>query len=178
MNPRRMETFIKQRPLDRSGHWLEPRKKPRIGKVDVDDAVTAVGKFTNGALLSLEATRFAPGRKNSITLEINGNDGSLYFDFEQMNRLKFYSRRGGKDRHGFRDILVTEPSHPYIKHWWPPGHTIGYEHTFTHTVADFVSAVVAGKPVQPDFADAVRTQRVLDAAARSADKNRSIEVRS
>jgi predicted dehydrogenase len=111
------ETFVKQRPLKSGG-----RKK---GKVTVDDAVTMIGRFRNGALASLEATRFAPGRKNSITLEINGSDGSLFFDLEEMNRLKFYSMRDPQDRQGFRDILVTERSHPYMEKWWPPGHIIG-----------------------------------------------------
>ncbi len=122
-----------------------------------------IGRFQNGALASLEATRFAPGCKNSITLEINGSAGSLFFDLEEMNRLKFYDGRDPKDRQGFRDIILTEPAHPYIDKWWPPGHIIGYEHTFT----DFVAAVVAGKSVQPTFEDGLKNQRVLDAVARS-----------
>jgi predicted dehydrogenase len=154
------ETFVKQRPLKSGG-----RKK---GKVTVDDAVTMIGRFRNGALASLEATRFAPGRKNSITLEINGNGGSLFFDLEEMNRLKFYSMRDPQDRQGFRDILVTERSHPYMEKWWPPGHIIGYEHTFTHTIADFVKAIVARKSVHPTFEDALKNQRVLDATSESA----------
>src|SRR5439155_17322307 len=100
-----------------------------------------LGRFKNGALASLEATRLAPGRKNSITLEINGSAGSLFFNLEEMNRLKFFSARDPKERQGFRDIIVTEPTHPYIASWWPPGHIIGYEHTFIHTIADFVTAV-------------------------------------
>jgi predicted dehydrogenase len=162
-----METFVKQRP--------QPGTR-RLGRVTVDDAVTAIGRFRNGALFSLEATRFAPGRKNSITLEINGSGGSIYFDFEEMNRLKFFSNRDPEGRQGFRDILVTEPNHPYMEKWWPPGHLIGYEHTFVHTIADFVEAVASGKRVQPDFADALRTQRVLDAVARSADKHEWIAI--
>jgi predicted dehydrogenase len=144
--------------------------------VTVDDAATAIGCFKNGALFNLEATRFAPGRKNSITLEINGSAGSIFFDLEEMNRLKFFSRRDPKNRQGFRDIIVTEPEHPYMKNWWPPGHIIGYEHTFVHTVADFVQALVSRKLVQPDFADALRTQHVLDAARRSTDNNKWIEI--
>jgi predicted dehydrogenase len=158
------ETFVKQRPLEAGG-----RKR---GRVTVDDAVTMIGRFRSGALASLEATRFAPGRKNSITLEINGNAGSLFFDLEEMNRLKFFNRRDPKGRQGFRDILVTEPSHPYIGRWWPPGHIIGYEHTFTHTIADFVNAVVKGRSVQPTFEDGLQNQRLLAAIARSA-KTRS-----
>jgi predicted dehydrogenase len=154
------ETFVKQRPLKSGG-----RKK---GKVTVDDAVTMIGRFRNGALASLEATRFAPGRKNSITLEINGSGGSLFFDLEEMNHLKFFNRRDPKDRQGFRDILVTERSHPYMEKWWPPGHIIGYEHTFTHTIADLVKAIVARKSVHPTFEDALKNQRVLDATSESA----------
>jgi predicted dehydrogenase len=154
------QTFVKERPVELGS--------PKKAKVTVDDAVTIIGRFKNGALASLEATRLAPGRKNSTTLEINGSAGSLFFDLEEMNRLKFFSRRNPKDRQGFRDILVTEPNHPYIDKWWPPGHIIGYEHTFIHTIADFVKAVVAGKSVQPTFEDGLKNQRVLDAVARSA----------
>jgi predicted dehydrogenase len=153
------ETFVKQRPLKKNG-----RAK---GKVTVDDAVTMIGRFRNGALGSLEATRFAPGRKNSITLEINGSAGSLFFDLEEMNRLKLFSRRDRKDEQGFRNIIVTEPIHPFIKNWWPPGHIIGYEHTFTHTIADFVKAVVERENVQPSFEDGLQTQRVLEAIEKS-----------
>jgi predicted dehydrogenase len=159
-----METFVKQRPLKTGS-----RKK---GRVTVDDAVTMIGHFKNGALASLEATRFAPGRKNSITLEINGSAGSLFFDLEEMNRLKFYNARDPQDRQGFRDIIVTEPTHLYIDKWWPPGHIIGYEHTFVHTIADFVNAVAAGKSVHPTFENGLQNQRVLDAVAQSA-KSRS-----
>jgi predicted dehydrogenase len=167
-----METFVKQRPpVGRNG----PSRR-RSGKVTVDDAVTMLGRFRNGALASLEATRFAPGRKNSITLEINGSGGSLFFDLEAMNRLKFYSMRDPQDRQGFRDILVTRPSHPYMDKWWPPGHIIGYEHTFIHTIADFVKAVVNGKSVQPTFEDGLHNQCVLDAVKESVRLNKWIRL--
>jgi len=159
-----METFVKQRPLKSGAR--------KTGRVTVDDAVAMIGRFENGALASLEATRFAPGRKNSLTLEINGSAGSLFFDLEEMNRLKFFSGRDPQDRQGFHDIIVTEPSHPYIDKWWPPGHIIGYEHTFIHTMADFVKAVVDGKSVQPTFEDGLQNQRVLDAVSQSADAKR------
>src|SRR5205807_10363519 len=112
-----METFVKERPVGRDRRSRR-RTKP-TAHVDVDDAVTMIGRFRNGALASLEATRFALGRKNSITLEINGSAGSLFFDLEEMNQLKFFSGRDPQDRQGFRDIIVTEPSHPYIDKWWP-----------------------------------------------------------
>jgi predicted dehydrogenase len=163
-----METFVRQRPLKQGGRIK--------GMVTVDDAVTMIGRFKNGALASLEATRFAPGRKNSITLEINGSAGSLFFDLEEMNRLKFFSARDPIGRQGFRDILVTEPTHPYMSKWWPPGHIIGYEHSFVHTIADFVTAVVSGKSVQPTFASGLQNQRVLDAVGRSAKSNRFVSL--
>lgn len=162
------ETFVKQRPLEKN--------RRAKGRVTVDDAVTMIGRFRNGALASLEATRFAPGRKNSITLEINGGAGSLFFDLEEMNRLKFFNERDPQSRQGFRDILVTEPSHPYMDKWWPPGHIIGYEHTFVHTVADFVEAVVARKNAQPNFEDGLKNQRVLDAVMRSERTRRWIKA--
>jgi predicted dehydrogenase len=170
-----METFVKERVLvEKAGRARRARR--RMSAVTVDDAVTMIGRFRNGAMASLEATRFAPGRKNSITLEINGNEGSLSFDLEEMNRLRFYSRRDPRDQQGFRDILVTESSHPYMAHWWPPGHVIGYEHTFVHAVADFVGAVAKGKSVQPTFEDGMRNQRLLDAIARSAKTKRWMGV--
>jgi predicted dehydrogenase len=136
-----------------------------------------IGRFRNGALASMEATRFAPGRKNALTFEINGSDGSIFFDLEELNRLKFFNRRDPQGRQGFRDILVTEPSHPYMASWWPPGHIIGWEHSFVHTIADFVRAIVTRRRAQPDFADALKTQHVLDAVAHSADKKRWIKIK-
>ncbi len=154
------ETFIKERPLvDGSGR----------GEVTVDDAVSWIGRFKNGAIANLEATRFAHGRKNHITLEINGNRGSLAFNFEDMNRLQYYRADDPEGLRGFRDILVTESTHPYLAAWWPPGHIIGYEHTFVNTVADFVKAVIAGESVHPTFADGLANERVLAAVEQSAE---------
>ncbi len=163
-----LETFVKTRP--REDH---PRRK---GKVTVDDAFTALGRFRNGALATLEATRFAPGRKNGLTIEINGSGGSLLFDLEQMNRLQFYKADDPEGRRGFRDLLVTEPSHPYVGNWWPPGHLIGYEHSFVHTIADFVRAIVRGKSVAPTFADGLANQRVLAAITESARQKKWVRV--
>jgi predicted dehydrogenase len=156
-------TFVKQRPL---------AGRPGSGKVTVDDAVSVLGRFRNGALATLEATRFAPGRKNGLTIEINGSGGSLLFDLEQMNRLQYYRSEDPEGRRGFRDILVTEKSHPYVGHWWPPGHIIGYEHSFVHTIADFVQAVAARKKVRPSFADGLANQRVLAAIEKSSKTGR------
>ncbi len=172
-----METFIKERPvLEAAGAGLGAKAGRSMGQVTVDDAVSWIGRFKNGAIANLEATRFAYGRKNHIALEINGSKGSLVFDFEDMNRLKFYSAEDPADRQGFRDILITDASHPYLKAWWPGGHIIGYEHTFVNTFADFVTAVVNGKSVQPTFEDGLQNEKVLTAIEASARKREWVKV--
>jgi len=175
-----LHTFIKERPLpddSGKGQGLGGKATQKMGKVTVDDASLMIGRFANGALANLEATRFALGRKNHITIEINGSKGSLYFDFEDMNRLKFFDNSNEKDRQGFRDILVTNGGdHPYVGNWWPPGHIIGYEHTFVHTIADFVNAVIDGKAVQPTFEDGLRNQRVLEAVEESSKSRQWIKI--
>jgi predicted dehydrogenase len=149
------------------------------GKVTVDDAVSWIGRFENGAMANLEATRFALGRKNHIAFEINGDKGSLYFDFEDMNRLKFYSAADAQRRRGFTDIIVTDrEAHPYARNWWPPGHIIGYEHTFVNTFADFVAAVAAKTPVHPDFLEGARCLAVMEAVAESSASRRWVKVPS
>jgi predicted dehydrogenase len=165
-----METFIKERPL--------PGESSKKGKVTVDDAVMFIGRFENGALANLEATRFALGRKNGIQIEVNGSKGSLVFDFEDMNRLKYYNEADPDDRRGFRDILVTQGGgvHPYVGNWWPPGHIIGYEHTFVHTIADFINAVVDKHSVQPTFEDGLADQIVLDAVEKSAKTRKWVAI--
>lgn len=162
------ETFVKQRPL--------PGRPARRGRVTVDDAVAVIGRFRNGALANLEATRFAHGRKNALTIEINGSGGSLVFDLEKMNRLLFYRAEDPVGRRGFREILVTEPVHPYLKRWWPAGHLLGYEHSFVHTVADFVRGVATGRQVAPDFSDGLTNQRILHAIGESARKKRWVSL--
>jgi predicted dehydrogenase len=152
-----LETFVKERPLeDGSG----------TGVVDVDDAALALVRFENGAIGSVEGTRFAPGRKNYNRFEINGSKGSLVFDLERMNELEFYEEQGPDS--GFRTILATDEAHPYAGAWWPPGHIIGYEHTFTHTVLDLLRALHEGTRPTPNFADGLANQRVLEAIEQSA----------
>lgn len=163
-----LETFVKERPLEKNG-----RRKSRV---TVDDAVAVIGRFRNGALATMEATRFAHGRKNGLTMEINGSGGSLFFDLEKMNRLRFYRAADREGRSGFRDIIVTGETHPFIDHWWPPGHLLGYEHSFVNTVAEFVRAVVAGQSVPPTFADGLATQQVLAAIAQSARERRWVRL--
>lgn len=163
-----LRTFIKTRPLPDA-----PRTR---GRVTVDDAVAAVVRFTNGAMGTIEATRLAPGRKNHNRFEINGSRGSLAFDLERMNELEVYYESGARGERGFRRILVTESDHPFVKAWWPPGHIIGYEHTFTHTVYDLLEAAADRKVPRPSFVDGVRNQRVLDAIDRSSRSRRWVSL--
>jgi len=165
-----LETFIKRRPL-----LDNPKKK---GRVTVDDAALSLVRFANGAIGSIEGTRLAPGRKNYNRFEVNGSKGSIAFNLERMNELEYYSREDEGSVQGFRDILVTEPGHhAFVKGWWPPGHIIGYEHTFTHTVFDCLQAVASGKRVRPDFEDGLRNQVVLEAIERASRSRRWIKVK-
>jgi len=155
------ETFIKERPLEEPGGGT--------GEVTVDDAAAFLARFENGAMGTFEATRLAPGRRNHNAFEINGSGGSLAFDLERMNELCVYFEDDEPDVKGFRTVLVTEPEHPFMGAWWPPGHIIGYEHTFVHTIRDFLDGIAAGKSPAPSFEDGYRCQAVLDAVERSAE---------
>jgi predicted dehydrogenase len=162
------ETFVKERPLAAAASGLSASGSSARGPVTVDDAALFLGRFGGGAVASFEATRFATGRKNAIRLEVNGSAGSLAFDFESMNELSFYDGTEDPETAGFRRILVTEPTHPYAGAWWPPGHLLGYEHSFTHEVVDLVTDLAADRDPTPSFADGLQVQLVLDAVARSA----------
>jgi predicted dehydrogenase len=159
-----LETFIKERPL-----LDNPRRK---GRVTVDDAAAAVVRFANGALGTIEGTRLATGRKNYNRFEINGSEGSLAFNLERMNELEVYLSSDPPTSRGFRTVLVTEATHPYVASWWPPGHIIGYEHTFTHTVYDLLDGIARGRSPRPHFEDGVRNQKVLAAWERAARTRR------
>jgi predicted dehydrogenase len=163
-----LETFVRERPLAAAGGALSGVGGEGTGTVTVDDAALFLARFDGGALGSFEATRFALGRKNAIRIEVNGSDGSLAFDFEDMNVLHFYDGNDPAATAGFRRIVVTEPDHPYIGAWWPAGHGLGYEHGFTHQVVDLVQAIAKGDDPTPSFADGLQVQRVLDAVERSA----------
>jgi len=176
-----METFVKQRPvLDDFGAGLSARAaRGRKGRVTVDDAVISLARLSVGGLGTFEATRFAQGRLNGNCIEINGEKGALRFNFERMNELEYYD--SGRPAHvqGWTTIMVTDPGeHEYFGAWWPPGHIIGYEHTFIHQAADIAGAFAASRPrsVQPDFSDAVRTQAVLEAMSDSARSKRWTRV--
>lgn len=166
-------TFIQERPLPgaEAGTFKAgggaAAAAPR-GKVTVEDAAIMAVTFENGALGSFESTRFATGRKNSNLFEIYGDNGAVAFNLERMNELDFFDATLPAGEQGFRTILVTEAEHPYIAAWWPPGHVIGYEHTFTHAVADFIQAVVGNRPIHPNFEDGMRAIAVLEAAKQSA----------
>jgi predicted dehydrogenase len=158
-----MKTFVKERPLP------GPGKQPKA-PVDVDDAALALLKFENGALGTVEGSRFATGRKNYNRFEINGEKGSVVWDLERLNELELYLEEGPNS--GFRNVIVTEPQHPYMSAWWPAGHIIGYEHSFTHTVCDLIKAISTQTLPTPNFEDGVRNQRVLDAIERSSASGR------
>ncbi|MBA3354603.1 MAG: Gfo/Idh/MocA family oxidoreductase [Pyrinomonadaceae bacterium] len=156
-----LKTFIAERPVPGS-HMTD--------SVEVDDAALSLVRFKNGAVGSIEASRFATGRKNQNRFEINGSRGSIVFNLERMNELELYIDEGPES--GFRTIQVTGKGHPYIEGWWPPGHIIGYEHTFTHTVLDLLKAIDDQRLPNPNFEDGVRNQRVLDGVARAAESRK------
>ncbi|MCP4741089.1 MAG: Gfo/Idh/MocA family oxidoreductase [Actinomycetales bacterium] len=163
-----LRTFIDERPLVGETHLLEATKSAERGKVTVDDAALFLANFDNDAIGTFEATRFASGRKNGMAIEVNGEKASLRFEFESMNELWVHDHTvDGKDA-GFRRVMVTEGDHPYVEGWWPPGHVLGYDHTFTHEFRDFVLDIVNDRAPEPSFADGLYVQRVLDAVERSA----------
>jgi predicted dehydrogenase len=175
------ETFVRERPLPESSAGLAASTSDATapGEVTVDDAAVFFGRTNGGAVATLEATRFATGRKNAMRIELNGSTGSLAFDFESMNELQFYDATLETPEAGFRRILATEPEHPYVSAWWPPGHGLGYEHTFVHEVVDLVRDIADGRDPTPSFADGLNVQRVLAAVERSAaDESRWTPVES
>ncbi|MDQ1085505.1 Gfo/Idh/MocA family protein [Siphonobacter sp. SORGH_AS_1065] len=171
--------FITERPLadeTTSGNLKAESSGTEKGKVTVEDAALMMVQFENGAIGSFEATRFATGKKNGLTFEIYGSKGSLLFDLERMNELKFYDNQEADDLKGFRTILATESSHPYMEHWWPAGHIIGYEHSFVHAVADFVTAITEQKSIEPNFADGLKIIKVLEAGLQSANQKQQVSL--
>lgn len=158
-----LQTIIKRRPLPhRAG---SPAAE---GDVTVDDVAMFTGRLSNGALASFEASRFALGRKNALSIEVSGDRGTLRFDLEDLNTLQFYDGTQHAERQGFTKILVTEPGHPYVDGWWPAGHMLGYEHGFVNQTFDFVTAIHNRTVARPTFAEGANVQRVLDAVERSS----------
>jgi predicted dehydrogenase len=155
------ETFIKQRALQN-----EPAKtKP----VTIDDACQFLCRFANGSMGLFESTRYARGRKNKNWFEMNGENASIAFDLEDPHRLSFFDHHDPAHLQGWRSIHVSGFEHPYMKNWWVPGTTIGYEHTFTNALADFLKGLETGQPASPTFRDALATQAVCDAVLDSAE---------
>ncbi len=154
------ETFIKERAMQDDPGTVKP--------VGIDDACAFLARFKNGALATFESTRYARGRKNQNTFEVNGELGSLYFDLEDAHQLQYFDHRNDSQSRGWRTILVTDSDHPYMGHWWVPGCVIGYEHTFINALADFITGLDTGVPVRPNFRDALETQYVCDAVLESA----------
>jgi len=171
-------TFIKERPLldAVADGGLGAKGSKKKGRVTVDDATLFLAKFKNGALGSFEATRFAAGRRNHNRFEINGSKGSIVFDLEDMNHLQFYSRDDEDHMQGFRKIIVGEGSQPYMGAWWPSGHIIGWEHTFTHEFKDFFEAIIKNKKFSPDFNEGAKVQAVLEAVVDSAKSKKWSKV--
>jgi len=165
-------TFIDERPLpDGSG----------TGKVDVDDAFVTTVEFDNGAIGTLECSRFAGGRKNYEVLEINAEKGSIHFNLERLNELQvFWVDEEPKETQGFHNVLVTEGHHPWIDHWWPHGHIIGWEHAFVHELTHLLDCIVNDKDVAPygaTFEDGYRTAVVCDAIIESAAAKKQVDLK-
>jgi predicted dehydrogenase len=161
------EIFVKQRKAS-DGQMLD---------VTADDAMYFLAKFECGALGAFLCSRFATGRKNYLRIEIFGSEGSLAFNLERLNELEYFDRSAAVPEQGFRNILVTENVHPYVNAWWPPGHIIGWEHTFIHEVADLLTAIPAKKEIHPDFYDGYRCQLVLDGVSKSAETGQWVEIK-
>ena len=164
-----MKTFIKERPLPGSYTGLSAGASSGRGQVTVDDTAVFTANFANGAIGTFEATRFAAGRKNAMSIEVNGSKGSIYFNFEDMNESLFHDHTLPASEAGFRKILATDGDQPYVAAWWPPGHIIGYEHTFTHEIYDFVVSIEKNSEPSPSFADGLYVQQVLDAVEASSN---------
>jgi len=162
-----LRTFVDERPVyDDEGNIDEYRP------VTVDDAYTAQVEFINGAVGSVEASRVATGHKNDHTIEIHGSAGSLRFSLERLNELEVLTG----DSRGYETVLVTDETDPYVDHWWPPGHTIGWEHSFVHEDYEFLSAVDEGAAFRPSFAEAYEVQAILDAIEQADERGEWVDV--
>jgi predicted dehydrogenase len=163
------ETFVKERMHTLTG---------KVEKVGIDDACVFMGRFANGSLANFESTRYARGHKAAYTLEINGENMSLYWDLHDLHRLQVFDYKDEGKIRGWKSVHVTDnsPDHPYMANWWVPGLSIGYDASFTHQVADFIRGLETGKPEGPTFKDALETQCVLDAILDSAKSQKWVEV--
>jgi predicted dehydrogenase len=165
-------TFITERPVGDGSN--------NSGPVTVDDAFAALISFENGALGTLEASRFAPGRKNGLVFEINAEHGSLRFNLERLNELEVYwAKSQPRTTRGFSKVLVSETYHPYWAHWWPQGHILGWEHSFIHEAAHLLEAIVNDRPIAPYGAapeDGYRNAVICDAILQSAHEGQRVAI--
>ena len=172
-----IETIVKQRPIETERVGIAGKGGDEYGDVTVDDLAIFTGRLSGGALAAFEATRFATGRKNELTVEISGDKGAIAFNLEDMNVLRVYDRTADDLDQGFTRVIVTEPGHPYLEGWWPAGHMLGYEHAFSHQVKDLVEAIADGSAPAPTFDEGAQVQRVLEAVEKSsADDARWVAV--
>jgi predicted dehydrogenase len=169
------ETFVKERVHQETGE---------VTPVTIDDACMFLARFENGSMGTFESSRYARGRKNFNTFELNGADGSVFFDLEDPQILQYFEYKNPTtdtkvDDHvtGWRRIHVTNSEHPYMDHWWVPGCTIGYEHTFTNALADFIQGIETNQPTSPTFRDALITQKVCDAVLLSAKEKNWVKIK-
>jgi predicted dehydrogenase len=161
------ETFIKERKHTLTG---------KVEKVGIDDACAFLARFANGSLATFESTRYARGHKALYTFEINGENASIFWDLHDLHRLQYFDHRDQGTLRGWRSIHVTDGDHPYMKHWWVPGLQIGFEHSFVHQLADFLTGLASGQPTGPTFRDALETQYVCDAVLASAKTGKWTKV--
>ncbi len=161
------ETFVKERKHNLTG---------KVEPVKIDDACAFLCRFDNGSLGLFESTRYARGHKALYTFEINGENASIKWDLHDLHRLEFFDHGDTGNLRGWRSIHVTDSDHPYMKHWWVPGLQIGYEHTFVHQAADFLTDLATGKPTSPTFREALATQAVCDAVLDSAEAGKWEDV--
>ncbi len=162
-----MKTFITKRPVPGG------KKKERV---TVDDTASFLARFSAGAVGVFESTRMAPGRRNFMHIEANGSKGSLHWNIEDLNVLRYYSEEDDETAQGFRHIIATDQPHPYAKYWWPPGHTLGYQHSFVHVVYELMNALGENRMPVPNFEDGARAQAILEAVSQSAEKKKWFQV--
>lgn len=167
-----LKTFIAERPAEGASHGLSAAAGEGMEPVTVDDAALFLARFASGAIGTFEATRMAPGRKNFNRIEVNGSKGSLVWCFEDLNYLDFYSTEDSAGAQGFRRIIATEGDHPYAGAWWPPGHMLGYDHTFVNAVADLIEGIATGKNPSPCFLAGANCVSVLESVSRSAESGK------
>ena len=173
-----MKTFIEKRPLPeaQAGGLTAAQGSAKMGEVTVDDATLFLAKFMNGAVGTFEATRFAGGGKNGLRFEINGSEGSIRFNLERLNEIEYYSINDKPEYQGWKNVMVTDGSQPYVGAWWPGGHIIGWQHTFVHQVYNLMNGIADGINPSPSFTDGLKCQEVLEAVEKSDESGGWVKV--